>query len=102
VVEWSRFLKSLDEESLSAERGAEDQAINVLLKLLLDRPVLKFLILDDGYRLTYSGYDYLALKALASRDVLYSVGNKIGTGKESDIYVVADKDGGQMVLKIHR
>lgn len=36
-----------------------------------------------GYRLTFLGYDYLALKALASRDVLYSIGNQIGVGKES-------------------
>ena len=36
-----------------------------------------------GYRLNYSGYDYLALKALASRDIVYSVGNQIGVGKES-------------------
>ncbi|KAF8343166.1 RIO1-domain-containing protein [Cantharellus anzutake] len=56
----------------------------------------------DGYRLTYGGYDYLALRALSKRDTVYSVGNKIGVGKESDIYVVADRDGKQMVLKLHR
>ena len=39
--------------------------------------------LGVGYRLNYSGYDYLALKALASRDIVYSVGNQIGVGKES-------------------
>ena len=36
-----------------------------------------------GYRLTFAGYDYLALHALTSRDVLHSVGNQIGVGKES-------------------
>ncbi len=36
-----------------------------------------------GYRLTFSGYDYLALKVFASRDILYSVGNQIGVGKEA-------------------
>lgn len=40
-------------------------------------------IIDDGYRLTNPGYDYLALRALSSRDVIASVGNQIGTGKES-------------------
>ena len=39
--------------------------------------------IGTGYRLSYPGYDYLALKALASRDVVYSVGNQIGVGKES-------------------
>lgn len=36
-----------------------------------------------GYRLTFLGYDYLALKAFASRDILYSIGNQIGVGKEA-------------------
>ncbi|KAH7104593.1 RIO1-domain-containing protein [Auriculariales sp. MPI-PUGE-AT-0066] len=56
----------------------------------------------DGYRLTYGGYDYLAMRALSKRDSLYSVGNQIGVGKESDIYVVADQEGNQRVLKLHR
>ena len=37
----------------------------------------------EGYRLTYAGYDYLALKVLAARDIVQSVGNQIGVGKES-------------------
>ncbi|KAM0786738.1 hypothetical protein ACM66B_002176 [Microbotryomycetes sp. NB124-2] len=56
----------------------------------------------DGVRLTYGGYDFLACRTFAKRDTVYSVGNQIGTGKESDIYVVADADGDQSVLKIHR
>jgi len=56
----------------------------------------------DGYRLTYGGYDYLALKTCCKRDSVYAVGNQIGVGKESDVYVVADETGLQKVLKIHR
>ncbi|KZT40090.1 RIO1-domain-containing protein [Sistotremastrum suecicum HHB10207 ss-3] len=56
----------------------------------------------DGYRLTYGGYDYLAMRALSKRNSIHSVGNQIGVGKESDIYVVADEEGKQMVLKLHR
>ncbi|KAI0030653.1 RIO1 family-domain-containing protein [Vararia minispora EC-137] len=56
----------------------------------------------DGYRLTYGGYDYLAMRALSKRDSLHSVGNQIGVGKESDIYIVADPEGNEMVLKLHR
>lgn len=55
-----------------------------------------------GYRLTYPGYDYLALKCLSSRDVIASVGNQIGTGKESDIYIVANAEEKQFALKLHR
>ncbi|KAI1793909.1 RIO1-domain-containing protein [Ganoderma leucocontextum] len=56
----------------------------------------------DGYRLTYGGYDYLAIRAMSKRDTIYSVGNQIGVGKESDIYIVADKDSNELVLKLHR
>ncbi|KAJ2913387.1 hypothetical protein MD484_g7029, partial [Candolleomyces efflorescens] len=56
----------------------------------------------DGYRLTYGGYDYLAMRAMSKRDTLASVGNQIGVGKESDIYIVANAEGEEMVLKLHR
>lgn len=56
----------------------------------------------DGYRLTYGGLDYLALHTHSSRKTVYSVGSRIGVGKESDIMIVADEKGTQRVLKIHR
>ncbi|CAH1796456.1 unnamed protein product [Owenia fusiformis] len=56
----------------------------------------------DGYRLTNAGYDYLALKTLTARDIVGSVGNQIGVGKESDIYIVANDEEEQFALKLHR
>ncbi|XP_039958076.1 serine/threonine-protein kinase rio2 [Bactrocera tryoni] len=56
----------------------------------------------DGYRLTNTGYDYLALKSLTLRGSVSSFGNQIGVGKESNIYVVADEDGKSICLKLHR
>ncbi|KAJ1955310.1 Serine/threonine-protein kinase rio2, partial [Linderina pennispora] len=55
-----------------------------------------------GYKLIYAGYDYLALKTLSKRGTVTSVGNQIGVGKESDIFVVAGEDEEQVVLKVHR
>jgi hypothetical protein len=91
-----------------------------------------------GYRLTFKGYDVLALRALTSRGKVVAVcafeskinrtscslvcgqiGNQIGVGKESDIflaqvqsrfilcalvrlYVYQDADGNEIVLKLHR
>ena len=52
--------------------------------------------------MTYGGLDYLALHTFMKRKSAYSVGNQIGVGKESDIYVVADETGAQRVLKMHR
>ncbi|KAM4875441.1 serine/threonine-protein kinase RIO2 [Thomomys bottae] len=56
----------------------------------------------QGYRLTNAGYDYLALKTLSSRQIVESVGNQMGVGKESDIYIVANEEGQQFALKLHR
>lgn len=56
----------------------------------------------DGYRLTNTGYDYLALKALTMRGSIYSFGNQIGIGKESNIYIVSDDEENQLCLKLHR
>lgn len=56
----------------------------------------------DGYRLTYGGLDYLALHTHTKASTVFSVGNQIGVGKESDIFVCASETGKQLVLKIHR
>lgn len=55
-----------------------------------------------GYRLTYSGYDILALNVLQARGHICAVGSKIGMGKEADIYMAQTPDGDQVVLKLHR
>ena len=55
-----------------------------------------------GYRLTYSGYDILALNVLQARGHISAVGSKIGMGKEADIYMAQTPDGDQVVLKLHR
>lgn len=45
-----------------------------------------FLIIVSGYKLTYLGYDYLALHTFMKRGIIKDVICKIGVGKESDIY----------------
>jgi RIO kinase 2 len=42
----------------------------------------------DGYRLTYLGYDYLALRTYVARGLISGLGRRIGVGKEADIYEV--------------
>jgi RIO kinase 2 len=56
----------------------------------------------DGYRLTYGGLDYLALNTHRRANTIFSLGNQIGVGKESDIYVCASPSSRQLVLKLHR
>lgn len=56
----------------------------------------------DGYRLTYNGFDYVALKTLHVHGGIEELEHTIGVGKESDIYSCRTKQGEQRVLKIHR
>jgi RIO kinase 2 len=56
----------------------------------------------DGYRLTYGGYDFLALRSLLRMGAVSGVGMQIGVGKESDIFLATNEDGEQLVLKLQR
>src|SRR3978361_1754230 len=85
---------------ISAQKGGVHKSISALAKVGLIARLRNAKY--DGYRLTYGGLDYLALNTYRKRKDVYSVGNQIGVGKESDIFVVADEKGIQRVLKIHR
>ncbi|KAI4840154.1 serine/threonine protein kinase RIO2 [Plasmodium brasilianum] len=75
---------------------------SVLKKLLKNKLISHENRTYDGYKLTYLGYDFLALRAFLNRGILKSVGNQIGVGKESDIYICKDINDNLLCLKIHR
>jgi len=60
------------------------------------------IILDDGYRVNYKGYDYLAINVLLRRGKLAEVRQKIGVGKESDIFLCTGANGEDLILKVAR
>ncbi|KAH0864756.1 hypothetical protein HID58_081967 [Brassica napus] len=95
--------------SLSYYPGLFDSSISFLFsyyKVL--KNLLKYKLLHhdrskyDGFRLTYLGYDFLAIKTLVNRGVFTGVGRQIGVGKESDIFEVAQEDGTILAMKLHR
>ncbi|WP_435196030.1 serine/threonine-protein kinase RIO2 [Natronomonas sp. EA1] len=53
-----------------------------------------------GYRLTYEGYDALALHTFSERDTIEGVGSPLGVGKESDVYEAMSYK--PLALKFHR
>ncbi len=55
-----------------------------------------------GYRLTYLGLDMLALRSLVERGVLEALGEKLGVGKESDVYSGLAPGGKRVIVKFHR
>lgn len=46
-----------------------------------EKTVIFYIKSDDGYKLTYLGYDYLALQTFIKRGILKDVICKIGVGK---------------------
>jgi RIO kinase 2 len=56
----------------------------------------------QGYRLTFAGYDSLALNALVKRNVVEALGPPLGLGKESDVYSAKGRNGADIALKFHR
>ncbi|KAK7277097.1 hypothetical protein RIF29_18247 [Crotalaria pallida] len=71
---------------------------NLLKHKLLHHDSSKY----DGFRLTYLGYDFLAIKTMVNKGVFVAVGRQIGVGKESDIFEVAREDGTVLAMKLHR
>jgi RIO kinase 2 len=65
----------------------EDKLVLILGKLHNLGLVKRESIGDEKmYRLTYTGYDMLALRSLVRANVLEALGDKISVGKESEIY----------------
>lgn len=75
---------------------------NVLSTLLKHKLLSHDRRVYDGYKLTYLGYDFLALRAFVARGHLIGVGMRMGVGKESDIHICQGADGRTIILKLHR
>ena len=63
---------------------------------LIERKTIQY----TGYRLTFEGYDALALHTFAERGTVDGVGAPLGVGKESDVYEARSFE--PLALKYHR
>jgi len=63
---------------------------------LLERKTIQY----TGYRLTFEGYDALALRTFSERETIDGVGSPLGVGKESDVYEARSFQ--PLALKYHR
>jgi RIO kinase 2 len=63
---------------------------------LIERKTMQY----EGFKLTFEGYDALALHTFAERETVDGVGAPLGVGKESDVYEVSSYK--PLALKFHR
>ncbi|MFW5956467.1 MAG: serine/threonine-protein kinase RIO2 [Halorhabdus sp.] len=63
---------------------------------LIERKTIQY----QGFKLTFEGYDALALHTFAERETIDGVGASLGVGKESDVYEVRSYK--PLALKYHR
>ncbi len=55
-----------------------------------------------GYKILPAGYDVLALWSLVQKNVIEAFGNKLGVGKEADVYNALQPDGSRVAVKFNR
>ena len=88
--------KKLPEFSRLTDEEVEYRIDRCETRGLLERKTIQYV----GYRLTFEGYDALALRTFAERETIEGVGAPLGVGKESDVYEVQSYR--PLALKFHR
>jgi len=101
VEQGMRFSKWVNRGKLPTFSGLTPEEVTYRLDRMLDRELVERKTIQyEGIRLTFGGYDALALHTLAERDTIEGFGAPLGVGKESDVYEV--KSYKPLALKFHR
>jgi RIO kinase 2 len=79
-----------------------DEALFILTKLNKEKLVKRQTNPYLGYRISKAGYDVLALHALAAEDVILSLGQPYGVGKEATVYRALDVQENEVAVKFLR
>ncbi len=90
------------EDSVRTSRLRPDEVLFRLDRLHKMNLIYRAKMARTGYVLNSSGYDSLALKAVLEGNHVASIGEKLGVGKESDVYAALSPKGVQIAVKFHR
>jgi len=88
--------KTLPEYADMTEENVQYRLDRCADRELVERKTIQY----EGYRLTFEGYDCLALRTFSQRETVEGMGASLGVGKESDVYEVQSYE--PMALKFHR
>lgn len=84
--------------------GIHEEKLLLILLKLHELSIVKgeTIMGEKVYRLATLGYDMLAIRALVQRNVVEAIGDKVGEGKESEIYLALAPGGVQVAMKFLR
>ncbi|NHX34855.1 MULTISPECIES: serine/threonine-protein kinase RIO2 [Halolamina] len=96
-----RFSEWVQREKLPEYADMTAEEVDYRIDRCADRELIERKTIQyEGYRLTFEGYDCLALRAFSERGTIEGMGAPLGVGKESDVYEVQSYE--PMALKFHR
>ena len=96
-----RFSRWVAEGKLPEFSRLDPGDIEYRIDRCMDRELLEQQTIQyTGYRLTFEGYDALALRTFSERETIDGVGAPLGVGKESDVYEARSFQ--PLALKYHR
>ncbi|MBX0297150.1 serine/threonine-protein kinase RIO2 [Haloarcula nitratireducens] len=101
VEQGMRFSEYVNREKLTEFSRLSEENVDYRLDRCADRELLERKTMQyEGFKLTFEGYDALALHTFVERDTIEGFGSPLGVGKESDVYEVQSYK--PMALKYHR
>jgi RIO kinase 2 len=101
VEQGMRFSEYVDRDQIPKYARLSPANVDYRLDRCEDRGFIERKTIQyEGFKLTFEGYDALALHTLVERDTIEGFGAPLGVGKESDVYEV--KSYKPLALKFHR
>src|SRR6056297_823941 len=101
VEQGMRFSEYVNREKLTDFSRLSEENVDYRLDRCGDRGLGKRKTIQyEGFKLTFEGYDALALHTFVERDTIRGFGAPLGVGKESDVYEVQSYK--PLALKYHR
>ena len=101
VEQGMRFSEYVNRDKLTDFSRLSEENVDYRLDRCEDRGLVERKTIQyEGFKLTFEGYDALALHTFVERDTIGGFGAPLGVGKESDVYEVQSYK--PLALKYHR
>jgi RIO kinase 2 len=101
VEQGMRFSEYVNRDKLTDFSRLSEENVDYRLDRCEDRELVERKTIQyEGFKLTFEGYDALALHTFVERDTIEGFGSPLGVGKESDVYEVQSYK--PLALKYHR